>query len=478
MKAKTWDDECLSKMTIRNTEGDVALCVLWNLLDSVVATLPSVELPRLSVIGNLRTPLGISWFLRGLGELPHITTVVVWGSDLTRTGEALFALWEKGITVEHRVPDFGWEIDPLINLASIERFRREVQLVDARRLSLSELFNLLSNLSSREFVRQKVVFPPVELPEQRRAFSSRGGFVQLFARDPTDGWIKVLQLVGKYGSERHTRKLEVVSHLMDIKVVMPVPREERIKAPFEFSASDFEVYYGEFISSDPPPDGIDYRYGHRLQNWRNHDQLREVIARLRESPDTKRGSVVLLDPTDLEELEDAPCIALGIFFIRDETLHSSWVIRSNDMYSGWPFNILALLRVHRLVATELEISAQGFASFLSQNAQIYEHHFPTLQRNLELWGKKPEDFGEGSFFEPDPAGNFVFAVESGEVHVTMTNTAGDRILWEMSHFDPSALIGWLVETMPHLDPQHVRYLGREEEKLWRALKEGVPYIQG
>ena len=477
-KFKTWEDECLPRMVIRNQEGDIGLCVLWNLLDEVTPQLPQPEeFPRLSTAGNLRTPLGISWLLRGLGELPYVTTVVVWGSDLTRTGEALFTLWDEGAENGHRVPQFGWRLDPLVDRDSIDRFRREVNLVDARSVPLDDLAWFLRELPRRDLVRRGVIFPPVKLPE-RATFPSRGGFVQLFASDPADGWIQVQRLLTRCGSERQTRKGERLDHLFDVKVVMPVPVEEVIGPPFDFSPADFEAYYTDFISPDPPPPGIDYRYGQRMQNWRNHDQLEEVIARLRKSPDTKRATVVFLDPTDLEELEDAPCLALGTFCIQDGVLSSSWVIRSNDMYSGWPFNILSLLRVHRLVAEGVGVSPLGHASFLSQNAQIYEHHLPAVEENLAKWGSVPEDFGPEYCFDPDPAGNFIFEVVDGQVRMTMTNPEGDQVLVEMEHEDPSALIGWIVEAMPQLSRQHIRYLGAEQEKLRRTLEEGVSYIQG
>ena len=477
-RTKTWEDECLSRVVIRNQEGDIGLCVLWNLLDDVLPSLPAPEeFPRLSTVGNLRTPLGISWFLRGLGQLPHVTTVVVWGSDLTRTGKALFALWGDGADDNHSVPHFSWRLDPLVNRGSIDRFRREVELIDARSIPLGELAQFLLELPEQALVRQKLLFPPVELPE-RTILPSRGGSVQLLVRNPADGWIRIQHLIASCGLGRVTRKGEQLGHLFDVKVVMPVPEREAIGPPFDFGAADFEVYYADFISPEPPPLGTEYRYGERFWSWRNHNQLEEVIARLQNSPDTKRATIVLLDPTDLDELEDAPCLALGTFCIQEGVLSSSWVVRSHDMYSGWPFNILSLLRVHRLVAERVGVSPLGYASFLSNNAQIYERHFLNVEENLERWGSVPEDFGPDYHFDPDPAGNFVFGIVGGQVRMTMTNPNGDQVLVERTHGDPLALVLWVVHTMPWLARQHVRYLGQEQEKLRRALEKNIPYVQG
>jgi len=475
-KIKTWEDECLPAMRIQNKEGDVALLVLWDLLDDVHEMCCGHGLSRVSTIGNLRTPLGISWLLRGLGKLPHITTIVVWGNDLTRTGEAILSLWKEGVA-DHRVPRLSWKLDQLIDCDSINRFRREIEFVDGRSVPMTDLARFLSDLPKRDVIRLGVAFPPVELPD-RVIFPSRGGFVQLSVQNLADAWIRIQDLLTRCGSERRTRKGETLNHVIDVKVVMPVPIEEVIGLPFDFTPEDFEVYYQDFISSEPPPQGIDYRYGQRMQNWRNHNQLEEVIQRLKKSQDTKRATVVLLDPTDLKELKDAPCVSLGTFCVQSGVLSSSWVIRSNDMYSGWPFNVLSLIRVHRMVAEEVGLSLLGYISVLSQNSQIYERHIPAVQENLARWGSVPEDFGPEWKFHPDPAGNFIFKISDGQVRMTITNAEGDQVVLEMEYTDPSALIGWVVDTMPWLARQHIRYLGQEQQKLIQALKEGTPYIQG
>lgn len=475
-KYRTWEDECLPRLVVRNRTGDLALCVLWNLMDGVLPVLPSPgEFPRLSVVGNLRTPLGISWFSRGLGELSHITTVVVWGSDLTRTGEALFSLWRQGVTGEHQVPNFGWRLDPLVDQMAIDRLRQEVELVDARDLPLAALGDFLSGLEEIQRLRLPLEFPPVEIPE-RSVFPHRGA-VHLVASDPADGWLKILDLLLHVGQERGTRKRERITHTFDVLVTMPVPGEEIIGPPFDFSPADFERYYADFISPEPPPEGTDYRYGHRMQNWRGHDQLEEAIERLRKSPTTKRAVIVLLDPADLAGLKDAPCVALGTLCIQDGVSNTSWVIRSNDMYSGWPFNALSLTRVHRYAAGRLGVSL-GTIDILSQNAQIYEESLPLAVEKVQQQGPKIEDFGSTYRFDPDPAGNFVFTVEDDQVKLTMTNPKGDRILIELLHEDPLALISWVIEEIPWLGHQHIFYLGVEAEKLRRSLKMGEAYVQG
>lgn len=472
--ARTWDQEARPHLIFRAERGDVALAVLWNLLEQVMPRLPLRDgmADRLAVVGNLRTPLGISWFIRGLLLMPHLRYVVIWGSDLAHTGDGLLKLWAEGMTEDGRVPAYGWKLDPAIDRAILDELRRYVHLVDARGHPLEELEELIHRLPRRSPERPALTLPPVTVPD-RLELPSRGATVPIIASDPGEGWLAALDLVMRAGSVRGTRKDEVIAHYFNVIVYFPVPPEETIPPAFEMTPVDLEAYASKFIARQKP-EGVDYSYGSRMQDWRGHDQLAEVIARLRQSPETKRATISLLDAADLSTLEDAPCLVTITFSIGRGELHGSYVFRSHDLYGGWPYNVMALLRLHRHVATQVGVGP-GSMTVISQNAQIYERHWPSAKERIERYGKTLERYRPR--WRQDPAGNFVLAIEEdGTVRVTHTSPGGDEVYWEARHRNPSILIGWIVETMPWLDRQHVRYLGREEQKIIQALKQGPPYL--
>lgn len=474
VRYKTWEEECLPRMEIRG-DGPVALCVLWNLLESVSKKLPE-QMPDLGVIGNLRTPLGISWFLRGLYQFPHIQKVVIWGSDLTASAEALLSLWSKGVADGHVVPGYGWALDELVSVDAIDLLRKDVQLVDLRHWSFENVVGELELREGRTSVRKKQDFPPVIVPD-RTFFPSRGTTVHIEAPDVAQGWLGAISAVMRCGTPRATRKAEKIAHIFDVIISFPIPQEETIHPCFEFTSKDLEKYATQVLSS-VRPDGVDYWYGERIQNWRGHNQLEEVIGRLKEAPDTKRATMAILEAPDLEELEDAPCFALATFSVREEKLDGSFVFRSHDMYSGWPFNIFAILRLHRLIANRLEYG-YGRATFHSQNAQIYERSWDRALQKLRDFGPSLDRPAEFLKFVPDLAGDFVFTLTKEKiVKCTYMNPKHDQIIFEAEHRNPRTLISWVVANMPWLSPQHIRHLGVEEEKLRRALNQGEEYIQG
>jgi thymidylate synthase len=482
MLSRTWEQECFPLLVTRDGDEKVALCVLWHLIDKL--SLDELAFNP-SVVGNLRTPIGIGWFLRGLWQFPHIQHVIIWGPDLTRTGEALLRLWHSGVTDDGRIPgdDFRWKVDPLVDRSSIDVLRDTVRLYDARSCkSIQEIptYQLDALIGKEE--REPKVFPPIEIPE-RSILPSRGADISISGHGPGDTWIQILNAVMKCGDVRRSRKGEDLIHYFKVSATFPVPEEEVIPTEFNLTREDLEIYYKSFISAERSP-GIDYHYGERVFNWKSHNQVHELIDRLRTSLDTKRGTIVALEASDIEELEDAPCWAHSTYSVNlmDLKLSSANVFRSHDMYEGWPMNILTLLRLHRYICAGINDLGVRLGQFCitSENAQIYGRHIGAVLEKLSQYGVTVETVIERFPFDEDPAGNFIFEIRkpSGVVNVTMTNPMGDEILWEAEHMNPAILVRWIVASMPWLKPDHVRYLGVEEEKLRRSLTGRTPYVQG
>lgn len=481
VKRVTWESECRPHVRYLAEQGDVALLVLWNKFDQYVAPqLPPAErLPRLSMGGNLRTPLGVSFLLRGLYLHPHIGTVIIWGQDYTRTADALLALWSSGATEEHRILGFGWKLDSNVDAASIDELRRDVQLVDCRGIEggVPAALERIRELPVFVPTRERREFPPLEIPLQP-SLPSRGSGLAVTAGSPDEAWLKLINAVMRYGAIKGTRKEETLRHYFHISATFPVPKDEVIAPCFNLTPDGLEHYYQSFASAEPPDDGVDYRYGHRMQNWRGHNQLQEMVERLRKSPDTKRATITLLDATDLETLEDAPCYISASFGINDGRLNSSHVFRSHDMYEGWPTNVFSILRLHREVAAALNVGL-GNITISSINAQVYERHWAEAEQKLDSWKETLKRYRTNYLFDADPMGNFHFSIdeETKEITVRLTTPNGDEVLWETVHADPFALVHQIVEQMPGLDAHHQIYLGSEARKLLITLRTGADYVQ-
>jgi thymidylate synthase len=316
---------------------------------------------------------------------------------------------------------------------------------------------------------------------QQTTFPSRKTVFPLIASEVGDGWLQLINLVTHCGTVKGTRSGDRLAEVLNAILTIKLTNEEGSLPPcFDFGADEFEIYYGHFVSLSRPED-VGYTYGERLQNWSwfNHEtnsmeqvnQLERTIARLESSHDTKGGTMVLLGPTDLDRLDDAPSVVSVTFNIVDERLYGAYVIRSDDIYNAWPFNALSLTRLQREVSKRIGIPVDS-ATFISHSAHIYERDWDKASAKLDEWFKRPLPF------EADCTGLFFFSVENGVAKALFVSPEVDRVLWEGESSEPEDLIRYIVDTMPWLAAQHIRYLGEEGAKLARALKEGVPYEQG
>ncbi len=502
MRRATWDSECRTSLVFPNPDGDVAICGLWTKTEDIAAgrVFGGPECAaRVAISGPLRTPIGIGWMLRGLWLHPNIRHVVVTGQDLSHTGAAIVDLWREGLTPDGRVPGMGWAMRPPIDAESIDRLRDDVTVWDWRGVDDAEVCRRVAGLEQRGGATRDVrEFPPVEISE-RLQLPSRGTLFPIAAESVGEGWLHVLNAVMSCGETKGTRKGDRLKEIVNTAVVID-PRylpDDPVEAPFfDFSREGFESYWGDFIARQKPS-GQDYSYGERMQSWpmpppgatlaqlpatallrellargrdrvlrrtRNGgapalvtvDQLAAVRERLRRSPDTKRGTIVFLGPTDMEELDDAPCLSMATFNRWGGRLFGTFVIRSNDMYGAWPHNALSLRRLQKDMAHELGVEP-GATTIISHSAHIYERHWEQAYAKVDEWldsGKIMKWYrelgwdGPAGGLRPDPAGNFEFAQSPEGVRIRLMSQEADEVLREASGANPRPLLRAMLYRMP------------------------------
>jgi len=473
----TWESECLPKLEVRNSAtGDIGVSTLWTPLNKIS---PYLDLPRISIIAPLRTRTGLGWLLRGLYLHPAIRNLVLCGKDLSMTGDALLTLWEEGLTGDNTLPGLGWRLYPEMDREAVDLLRKYVKIWDWRTKSLEEVRRDIGEIPHLIQEMEPRSFPPVGVPEHITSPSRKTTF-PMAAEEVGDGWLQLLNLVMHCGTVKSTRGGDRLAEVLNAIVTVKLSSEEELPPCFEFGADEFEAYYRRF-GSLPCPEDMSYAYGERLREWscfnretstmEQTNQLERTIERLQGSHDTKRGTMVLLGPTDLDKLDDAPCVLSATFNIVDERLYGTYVLRSDDVYNAWPFSALSLIRLQREVSKRIGVPVDS-ATFISHSAHVYERDWDQAWARLDKWFKRPLPM------QPDVSGLFFFGLDDGLARALFVSPEADTVLWEGESPDPQDLVRLIVDIMPWLDHQHIRYLGEEAANLAWALKEGLPYEQG
>ena len=159
---------------------------------------------------------------------------------------------------------------------------------------------------------------------------------------------------------------------------------------------DLGPVYGAQWRSWPTPDG------------RHIDQISELLAGLRNNPDSRRHIVSAWNPAEIPSMKLPPCHALFQFYVADGRLSCQLYQRSADIFLGVPFNIASYVLLTMMVAQVCGLEPGEFVHTLG-DAHLYSNHLeqaqlqltraprplPTMWINPEvtdLFAFRPEDF--------------------------------------------------------------------------------------
>jgi thymidylate synthase len=154
-------------------------------------------------------------------------------------------------------------------------------------------------------------------------------------------------------------------------------------------------------------------YGAQWRTWpapdgRHIDQISELLAGLRNNPDSRRHIVSAWNPAEIPSMKLPPCHALFQFYVADGRLSCQLYQRSADIFLGVPFNIASYALLTMMVAQVCGLEPGEFVHTLG-DAHLYSNHLeqaqlqltraprplPTMWINPEvtdLFAFRPEDF--------------------------------------------------------------------------------------
>ena len=164
-------------------------------------------------------------------------------------------------------------------------------------------------------------------------------------------------------------------------------------------------------------------YGYQWRSWptadgRHIDQIKQVIAQIRNTPDSRRLIVSAWNVGEVEKMKLPPCHAFFQFYVADGKLSCQLYQRSADIFLGVPFNIASYALLTMMVAQVCGLKLGDFVHTLG-DAHLYSNHLeqtreqlsraprplPTMKINpdvKDIFDFKFEDFTlEG--YDPHPA---------------------------------------------------------------------------
>lgn len=121
-------------------------------------------------------------------------------------------------------------------------------------------------------------------------------------------------------------------------------------------------------------------YGHKILNFYGFNQLDDVRRRLIADPNSRQAVIHIKDPRPCTDpTKDTPCTLSLQFFIRNEKLHLTVTMRSNDIWTGVPYDMFSFCCFQVILAMELGV---GVGAYTHQAASLhmYERNLPEKER--------------------------------------------------------------------------------------------------
>lgn len=162
--------------------------------------------------------------------------------------------------------------------------------------------------------------------------------------------------------------------------------EARVINPWNPALPKYQGEYNRYPGS----------YGYRLRYSFGFNQLERTYDALKYKPISRQGVVQIWDPaTDLPHRHgepnnmDIPCSICSLLKIRDNKLYWTQVIRSNDIFRGFPYDLLLFTTLQEIFSGWLQIDV-GEYLHVSDSLHMYESEKCSLQNKIET-GENNDD---------------------------------------------------------------------------------------
>ncbi|UVD81524.1 thymidylate synthase [Mycoplasma iguanae] len=123
-------------------------------------------------------------------------------------------------------------------------------------------------------------------------------------------------------------------------------------------------------------------YGKQWRDFEGVDQLKNLIAEIKQNPNSRRLIVSAWNPKEVNQMMLPPCHSLFQFYVEDGKLSCQLYQRSGDIFLGIPFNIASYSLLIYLIAHETNLKPGKFVHTIG-DAHIYVNHLNQVKEQLQ-----------------------------------------------------------------------------------------------
>lgn len=123
-------------------------------------------------------------------------------------------------------------------------------------------------------------------------------------------------------------------------------------------------------------------YGHIVHERYGYDQLEKVISILRTDPESRRATINFNVPReDKDTTKDEICTSMLQFRVRNGHLECTAIMRSNDVYTGFPYDVTYFRILQYIIAEELDIPVGDYTHFVC-SMHLYDRNKDNIREKV------------------------------------------------------------------------------------------------
>lgn len=200
-------------------------------------------------------------------------------------------------------------------------------------------------------------------------------------------WKKALKYVFEKGKDFIDKEERVCREVLNLTITIKEPFLD-ITKPIEILNSFKKWIYPpfeeliKFILSKKEMPGYYYTYGSRAFRFGPLNQVDNfVIPLLKKDMTSRRATVLFYDPLKDSDLykKETPSMIVADFKVRDKKLCATAVIRSNDLFFGFPANSYQIYVLQDYIRKKLDVGF-GSLTIFSNSAHIFEDQFEDIKK--------------------------------------------------------------------------------------------------
>lgn len=136
------------------------------------------------------------------------------------------------------------------------------------------------------------------------------------------------------------------------------------------SLKEIQKYTNGWDRMSDDGETVNSNYGYCIKYKFGFDQWEFVRNELEENPNSRRAVIHIKEASD-KESKDVNCTVCLQFFIRDNKLHLTTYMRSNDLWMGFPYDVFQFTNMQILMSMELGRNI-GTYTHIAGSLHLYE----------------------------------------------------------------------------------------------------------